>query len=288
MRRAPLTSPRDPRSALLVRVPFWIEALRTPVDGDTAIVGLMARHPGAGHDLVGPALRLAARRLGGGAVRGGARPDDGERCACPCSSSASPSFRSRTAWAEPLHPRGGAARRRCSWPARRPISCCSRRCRRPSTRRRSLLCGAAARSRDAPRRAPRARRTPARRPGALGALAGLALWTHLMSRACVAAGLLCRPRARGAARACCSPALVPLLAGERAAGGRARSGAGPRGRAASADRERRCRRTCRGAAALHEPIGRPARAPTSPVVADVGATSSCPRRAAAAGALVLV
>jgi len=34
--------------AVLVRVPFWAEALRTPVDGDTAIVGLMARHPGVG------------------------------------------------------------------------------------------------------------------------------------------------------------------------------------------------------------------------------------------------
>jgi len=34
--------------ALAVRLPFWIEALRTPVDGDTAIVGLMARHPGVG------------------------------------------------------------------------------------------------------------------------------------------------------------------------------------------------------------------------------------------------
>jgi hypothetical protein len=34
--------------ALAVRVPFWIEALRTPVDADTAIVGLMARHPGEG------------------------------------------------------------------------------------------------------------------------------------------------------------------------------------------------------------------------------------------------
>ena len=31
-----------------MRLPFWIEALRTPVDGDTAIVGLMARHPGVG------------------------------------------------------------------------------------------------------------------------------------------------------------------------------------------------------------------------------------------------
>lgn len=38
---------------LLVRVPFWVEALRTPVDGDTAIVGLMARHPGEGTTLWG-------------------------------------------------------------------------------------------------------------------------------------------------------------------------------------------------------------------------------------------
>jgi len=33
---------------LLVRLPFWVEALRTPVDGDTAIIGLMARHLGRG------------------------------------------------------------------------------------------------------------------------------------------------------------------------------------------------------------------------------------------------
>jgi 4-amino-4-deoxy-L-arabinose transferase-like glycosyltransferase len=38
---------------VVVRVPFWIEALRTPVDGDTAIVGLMARHPGQGTTLWG-------------------------------------------------------------------------------------------------------------------------------------------------------------------------------------------------------------------------------------------
>ena len=31
--------------AVVVRVPFWIEALRTPLDGDTAIIGLMALHP---------------------------------------------------------------------------------------------------------------------------------------------------------------------------------------------------------------------------------------------------
>ncbi|HEV8253456.1 MAG TPA: hypothetical protein VGQ78_01770 [Vicinamibacteria bacterium] len=32
--------------ALAVRLPFFLQALRTPVDGDTAIVGLMARHVG--------------------------------------------------------------------------------------------------------------------------------------------------------------------------------------------------------------------------------------------------
>jgi hypothetical protein len=39
--------------AIVVRVPFWIEALHTPVDGDTAIVGLMARHPGVGTTMWG-------------------------------------------------------------------------------------------------------------------------------------------------------------------------------------------------------------------------------------------
>jgi hypothetical protein len=39
--------------AVAVRVPFWAEALRTPVDGDTAIVGLMARHLGRGATMWG-------------------------------------------------------------------------------------------------------------------------------------------------------------------------------------------------------------------------------------------
>jgi hypothetical protein len=34
--------------AVAVRTPFWAEALRTPLDGDTAVVGLMARHLGEG------------------------------------------------------------------------------------------------------------------------------------------------------------------------------------------------------------------------------------------------
>jgi hypothetical protein len=40
-------------AGILVRGPFWIEALKTPVDGDTAIVGLMARHLGEGATLWG-------------------------------------------------------------------------------------------------------------------------------------------------------------------------------------------------------------------------------------------
>jgi hypothetical protein len=39
--------------AAVVRVPFWSEALRTPIDGDTAIIGLMARHPGRGTTMWG-------------------------------------------------------------------------------------------------------------------------------------------------------------------------------------------------------------------------------------------
>lgn len=34
--------------AVALRAPFWKEALRTPLDGDEAIIGLMARH--LGHD----------------------------------------------------------------------------------------------------------------------------------------------------------------------------------------------------------------------------------------------
>lgn len=38
---------------VVVRVPFWSEALRTPLDGDTAIIGLMARHPFQGTTMWG-------------------------------------------------------------------------------------------------------------------------------------------------------------------------------------------------------------------------------------------
>ena len=120
--------------AIVVRVPFWIEALRTPVDGDTAIVGLMARHPGVGTTIWGQpygspldswlalpfvavwgysteALRLPYFLLG--------------LLLVPLA----------YALARQLHPARGAARRPCSWPAPRRTSCFSPPCPRPSTRR---------------------------------------------------------------------------------------------------------------------------------------------------------
>ena len=51
--RASLAIPLALLVGVVVRLPFWGEALRTPVDGDTAIVGLMARHPGLGGTLWG-------------------------------------------------------------------------------------------------------------------------------------------------------------------------------------------------------------------------------------------
>jgi 4-amino-4-deoxy-L-arabinose transferase-like glycosyltransferase len=40
---------------VLVRAPFWLEALRTPLDGDEAVTGLMALHPGIGTTFWGTA-----------------------------------------------------------------------------------------------------------------------------------------------------------------------------------------------------------------------------------------
>jgi 4-amino-4-deoxy-L-arabinose transferase-like glycosyltransferase len=48
MKRASWGLPAAILLGVVVRVPFWIESLRTPIDGDTAIVGLMARHLGRG------------------------------------------------------------------------------------------------------------------------------------------------------------------------------------------------------------------------------------------------
>ena len=194
---------------LLVRVPFWAEALRTPVDGDTAIIGLMARHLGRGTTLwgqpygspleawlaapfvaaLGPtaqALRLLYFLLGlglipvayalGRALHPRAALPAAVLLACP-----PPYFLLLSALPPPLYP------------AALLLS--------------GVLLVLAARAGEV--------FAAGGRPlGVLvlwGALAGLALWTHLMTGAVVAACLLWLwPRTAGR-RALLAAAVVPLL-----------------------------------------------------------------------------
>jgi len=194
---------------LVVRVPFWVEALRTPVDGDTAIIGLMARHLGQGTTMwgqpygspleawlaapfvaaMGPkaaALRLCYFLLGLGLIPMAyalGRVLDARAAlpaallmACP-----PPYFLLLSALPPPMYPAA------------------------------LLLCGAllvlAVRiggrlgAGDRPRAA----------LAAWGALAGLALWTHLMSAAVVAASLVWLWRRAAGRRAALAVAVVALL-----------------------------------------------------------------------------
>ena len=194
--------------ALAVRWPFWREALRTPLDGDTSLVGLMALHPAqAGTTLWGqpygspleawllapvlaatgpsaeavrvfyfvlglllvPAAALVARLLDRGIALHAA-----VLAAAPCAYmlllGASPA-------------------------AALPVD--------PADVRRAAGLGHGARA------APGARGAAARRSSALGLLAGLAVWTHLMAVGIAGAGLICLARwARPSAASwpCCWPA----------------------------------------------------------------------------------
>lgn len=196
---------------VLVRVPFWVEALRTPVDGDTAIVGLMARHPADGVTLwgqpygspleawlaapfvaaLGPtteALRLFYFLLGLAliptAYAVAARLD--ARAALPAAlllACPPPYFLLLSVLPPPLYPVTlvllGASLAGALYVGERLAA------GEPVARRWLVL---------------------------LGALAGLALWTHLMSLAVLAAcAVYLFARARGRRRAL-APALVALLA----------------------------------------------------------------------------
>jgi hypothetical protein len=195
---------------VVVRVPFWAEALRTPVDGDTAIIGLMARHLGRGATMwgqpygspleawlaapfvaaLGPtaeALRFLYFLLGLGlipAAWGLARALD-ERAALPAAflvACPPPYLLLLSALPPPMYPSA------------------------------LILCGALLilAVRIGERLASSAR--PSGLLVAWGALAGLALWTHLMTAAVVAAGLAWLwPRAAGR-RAALLLALLPLVA----------------------------------------------------------------------------
>jgi len=200
--------------AVVVRMPFWAEALRTPVDGDTAIVGLMARHLGRGSTLWGqpygsPLDAWVAAPLvwamGGGpeplrltyflfglalvpVAWGLARSID-PRAAAPAAFVAAappPYFLLLSAMPPPLY---------------------------PTT---LLLCGTLLIL--AVRLGPRLSDTPAPRGALLawGALAGLALWTHLMAASIVlACGTYFVLRSRR--RRLLVFAVVPLLAVSAAA-----------------------------------------------------------------------
>ena len=150
---------REARAATCRSPPRWRAGAR-------AVLGRGAAHAGgrrhrdhrpdgapsrAGHDDVGPAVRLAARGLAGRAVRGGARARRPKRCACFTSCWASRSSRRRTAWAAPLDPRGraaGGAAVACPPPYFLLLSALPP----PLYPAALLLCGAAARPRAAPRR----------------------------------------------------------------------------------------------------------------------------------------
>jgi len=195
---------------VVVRVPFWAEALRTPVDGDTAIIGLMARHLGRGTTMwgqpygspleawlaapfvaaLGPtaaALRLVYFLLGLGLIPMAyalARALD-ERAALPAAflvATPPPYLLLLSALPPPMYPS-------------------------------ALLLGAALlllALRIGERLAAGSR--PSGLLVAWGALSGLALWTHLMTAAVVAACLAWLwPRAAGR-RGVLLAALVPLAA----------------------------------------------------------------------------
>jgi hypothetical protein len=198
--------------AVAVRVPFWIEALRTPVDGDTAIVGLMATHPGVGTTLWGQpygspldswvalpfvaawghrteALRLPVFLLGLGLV--------------PVA----------YGLARQLHPSAAL-------PAAVLVACpppyflLLAALPPPFYATSLLLCGLVlVTAAQAARRLEAADGHPPRGTlFLLGLFSGLALWTHLMSASAVAAaGLWVVLRARGRRRML-AWALVPLLA----------------------------------------------------------------------------
>ena len=194
---------------LVVRIPFWVEALRTPVDGDTAIVGLMARHPGQGTTMwgqpygspldawvampfvaaLGPtteALRLPVFLLGlalipiawalGGALHPAAAFPAALLLACP-----PPYLLLLSALPPPFYPT--------------TLVLCG-----------LLLVLALRRGEELARG-----ESPTRGLALWGLLAGIAIWTHLMSASVVAAAavyLFLRARGR---RALLLAALLPLL-----------------------------------------------------------------------------
>jgi len=196
-------------AGVLVRVPFWAEALRTPVDGDSAIIGLMARHPTWSATMWGQpygspveawiaaplfallrpdtaTLRLVYFLLGLGLIPAAyalARALD-PRAALPAAilmACPSPYFLLLAALPPPMYPS-------------------------------ALLLGAAVLVLAFRLGAPLREGAPSRAGlVAWGALAGLALWTHLMTATAVAAAAWWLGRAAAGRRVVLWPAAAALL-----------------------------------------------------------------------------
>ena len=182
----PAAAPRrDRSSARWCGCPFWIEALRTPVDGDTAIIGLMARHPGQGVTMWGQpygspveawlaAPFFAAFGATPATLRAGLLP---ARPGCWS--------RPRGRWAGPST-RGRRCPRRCSSPVPPPYLLLLAALPPPMYPAALLLSAAGLALAIA-------RQPGGGRPSLLalvgwGVAAGLALWTHLMTAPVVARG----------------------------------------------------------------------------------------------------
>jgi hypothetical protein len=195
--------------AVVVRLPFWIEALGTPVDGDTAIVGLMARHPGEGTTFWG-------QPYGSPLDAWVATPfvalwgTSTEALRLPCFLLGLALVPLAYGLARLLHPSAAlpaAVLLACPPPYFLLLSALPP----PLYATTLVLCGLVLLLAARAGRELDAGREPRRGLALAGLLSGLALWTHLMSASAVAAAslwLLVRARGR---RRVLAFALVPLL-----------------------------------------------------------------------------
>ena len=204
---------------VLVRYPFWVEAEKTPVDGDTAIIGLMARHPASSVTMWGQPYGSPVEAWVAAPLFAMLRPD---------------SSTLRLAYfllglglipaayelARLLDPRAGL-------PAAVLMACPSPyflllAARPPPMYPSALLLGAATLV-LAFRLGARLREGVPSRAGLVvwGAIAGLALWTHLMTATVVAAAAWWLWRAAAGRRAAVWPAAAALLAASAPWWGRA-------------------------------------------------------------------
>ncbi|HUG53913.1 MAG TPA: hypothetical protein VMR21_09935, partial [Vicinamibacteria bacterium] len=173
-------------AGVIVRVPFWAEALRTPLDGDAAIIGLMARHPFAGATMWGQPYGSPLEAWLAAPLFAVGRPD--------AATLRLVYFVLGLALIPAAYALARALDARAALPAALLVACpppylLLLSALPPPMYPSALLLGAAvlllamaigrALSRGAPARA---------RLALWGVLSGLALWTHLMSAAAVAAG----------------------------------------------------------------------------------------------------